>query len=417
MDNLIIRGGRPLGGEIDLPAAKNSVLPIIAASILTEEKVIIHNCPHLSDITNMLDIIRSLGGKATLEENTLVLDNQDVASACVSSALTGGIRSSIFILGPILGRLRTAAVSYPGGCEIGLRPIDLHLGGLRALGIEIAEEGGMIHCDGKGLRGGTVNLDFPSVGATENIMMAAVLAEGRTVIRNAAREPEIVDLQGFLNRLGARVHGAGSGVITVEGVKRLGGGEYLPLADRIVAGTYLTACAACGGDVTVHGICPDTLSAVLAKLGRTGCDLLEYDDRIRIRASGRVKAIGKTETQVYPGFPTDMQAQLGALLSTSDGVSILVENIFENRFKYTVQLRALGADITVKDRTAVIHGVKRLRGAFVTAEDLRGGAALVIAGLAAEGQTIVRNVRHIDRGYESIEDAFARLGADIKRGD
>lgn len=415
MDNLMIRGGRPLTGEVWLPAAKNSVLPIIAASILTEEDVVIHNCPLLSDITGMLDIIRSLGGRAELKDNTLCINNRDVQSACVSNALTGGIRSSIFILGPILGRLRTAEVSYPGGCEIGLRPIDLHLGGLRALGVRINEEGGMIRCDGGNIRGGIVNLDFPSVGATENIMMAAVLAEGRTVIRNAAREPEIVDLQGFINRLGGRVHGAGSSVITIDGVKKLSGGEYLPLADRIAAGTYLTACAACGGDVTVHGIYAETISAVTEKLARTGCELREFDDRIRIRATGKPKAVSKIETQVYPGFPTDMQAQFGALLAAADGVSIVVENIFENRFKYTVQLGMMGANITVKDRTAVIRGVKRLKGAQVCAEDLRGGAALVLAGLAAEGETTVRNARHIDRGYQNIETVFRALGADIQR--
>lgn len=415
MDNLIICGGRPLTGELFLPAAKNSVLPIIAASILTDEEVVIHNCPRLTDITNMLDIIRSLGGRAELNDNTLIINNRDILSAYVSSTLTGSIRSSVFILGPILGRFRKAAVSYPGGCEIGLRPIDLHIGGLRALGVKIDEDGGIIHCDGSSLTGGVVNLDFPSVGATENIIMAAVLAEGRTVIRNAAREPEIVDLQGFINRLGGRVHGAGSGVITVDGVKRLSGGEYLPLADRIAAGTYLTACAACGGDVTVRGLYPETIGAVTEKLSRSGCDLLEYDDRIRIRSTGRTHALSKIETQVYPGFPTDMQAQMTALLSIADGVSIMVENIFENRFKYTVQLGMMGADITVKDRTAVIRGVKRLKGAQVSAEDLRGGAALVIAAMTAEGETLVRNVRHIDRGYENIEGTLCELGADVKR--
>lgn len=415
MDNLIIRGGRPLTGEITLPAAKNSVLPIIAASILTEEDVTIHNCPHISDITGMLEIIRSLGGRAELKDNTLYINNRDAASGFVSNALTGSIRSSVFILGPILGRFRSAAVSYPGGCEIGLRPIDLHLGGLRALHVAVKEEGGIIRCDGSGLKGGTVNLDFPSVGATENIMMAAVLAEGRTIIRNAAREPEIVDLQGFINRMGGRVHGAGTGLITIDGVKRLTGADYVPLADRIAAGTYLTACAACGGDVTVKGIYAETISAVTEKLSRTGCEILEFDDRIRIKATGKVRSVSKIETQAYPGFPTDMQAQMTALLSAAEGVSVVIENIFENRFKYTVQLNMMGANIIVKDRTAVVRGAKRLKGAQVAAEDLRGGAALVIAGLAAEGITEVRGVRHIDRGYENIERALASIGAEVKR--
>ena len=414
MDKYYVRGGRRLSGEIFIPSAKNSVLPIIACSILSREDIEIRNCPRLSDIERMTDIITRLGGRAELKDGTLYINNRDLSCGSVSAELTGSIRSSIFILGPILGRFGKASVSYPGGCEIGLRPIDLHIAGLKSLGVRVREQGGMIDCEAARITGGTVHLDFPSVGATENIMMAAVLAKGRTVITNAAREPEIVDLQGFINRLGGRVHGAGGGVIVIDGVDALGGGRYAPIADRIVAGTLLCAGAVTGGDVTVTNMYAETLGALTGKLNAAGCTVLSYDDRIRVVAPGRLKAVGKIETQPYPGFPTDMQPQFTALLCTADGTGIVCENLFENRFKYTVQLNKLGADITVRDRTAVVRGVPRLAGAPVTAEDLRGGAALVVAALAAEGETEVSGVKHIERGYERLDEILASLGADIR---
>lgn len=414
MEKYYIRGGNRLSGEVFIPSAKNSVLPIIACSILSREDIEICNCPSLSDIEHMMGIIVRLGGRAQLKDGTLFINNRDLLSGPVSAELTGCIRSSVFILGPILGRFGKASVSYPGGCEIGLRPIDLHISGLKSLGVRVREEGGMIDCEAPSLTGNTVSLDFPSVGATENIMMAAVMAKGRTVILNAAREPEIVDLQGFINRIGGRVHGAGSGTIVIDGVKTLGGGRYCPIADRIVAGTILCAGAITGGDVTVTNMYAENLGAVTGKLSVAGCGVYIYDDRIRAVAPERVRAVSKIETQPYPGFPTDMQPQFTALMATAEGTGIVCENLFENRFKYTVQLNKLGADITVKDRTAVVRGVGRLAGAPVAAEDLRGGAALVVAALRCEGVTEISGVRHIERGYDRLDAVLSSLGADIK---
>lgn len=415
MDKLIIEGGNKVNGEIFIESAKNSVLPIIACCILSKEEIIIKNCPKISDIYSMLNIIRSIGGEAEFIGGDIFVNCKDANPCLVEANLTGGIRSSIFILGSILGRFKTADISYPGGCEIGLRPIDLHIFGLKCLNVDIIEESGMIKCDGRKIRGGVVNLDFPSVGATENIMMAGVLTRGITVIRNAAREPEIVDLQNFINFLGGRVSGAGSSVITIEGVPSLRGGEYNPIADRIAAGTYLIGCAMCGGELTVKNIGVESLYSLVEKLARSGCSVVDGKDSIKILSNGKLKAIHKTETQPYPGFPTDMQAQFMAMLTIADGCSIVVENLFESRFKHTVQLKKMNANITVQDRVAMIKGVKTLSGANVSAEDLRGGAALVLAGMAAQGTTVVTNISHIDRGYYKIENVFNSIGACITR--
>lgn len=415
MEYLRVIGGNKLDGRLKIASAKNAVLPIIAGALLSEEDIVIKNCPALSDITAMMKIIRSTGGRAEYEGNHILINCKDSNPALIESDLTGKIRSSIFIMGPILARFKHAALSYPGGCEIGLRPIDLHIYGLKKLNVKIREENGHIICDGSDMKSAEIDLDFPSVGATENIMMAAVFLSGKTTIRNAAREPEIVDLANFLNALGGKIYGAGTDTLVVEGVKKLSGGEYTPVPDRIAGCTFLTACALTGGDVFLENLRSDTINAVTEKLVRAGCELSRGYDYVRIRSSGKIKAIHKIETQPYPGFPTDMQAPMTAMLTRANGCSVMVENLFENRYKYTVQLNKMGAKITVKDRIAVIKGVKKLHGTVVKSEDLRGGAALVIAALAAEGESIVTGVNHIDRGYYKIEEDFRRLGADIKR--
>lgn len=415
MEILRVTGGKVLDGQLTLASAKNAILPIIACCMLCNEEIVIENCNRLTDIEAMMKIIRSTGGSAYFEDGNIVVNCRDANPELIESELTGGIRSSIFILGPILARFKRAAVSYPGGCEIGLRPIDLHLYGLKQLNVKITEENGHIVCDGSDMKCGEIDLDFPSVGATENVMMASVFLKGLTVIRNAAREPEIVDLAKFINILGGKVYGAGTDTIVIEGVDRLHGGRYLPIPDRIVGCTYLAACAITGGDVRLNNMRADCVHSVLEKLTRLGCEIIRGKDFIRAKSKGCIKAIHKVETQPYPGFPTDMQAQLAAALSYSDGCSVMVENLFENRYKYTLQLNKMGAKITVKDRIAVIKGVKKLYGSSVAAEDLRGGAALVLAALGAEGDSAISGVKHIDRGYYKIENDLSALGAEIKR--
>lgn len=415
MEYLRVTGGNRLDGSLKIASAKNAVLPIIAGALLSEEDILIKNCSALSDITAMMKIIRSTGGKAEYDGNNILINCRNSNPALIESDLTGKIRSSIFIMGPILARFKHAALSYPGGCEIGLRPIDLHIFGLKKLNVKIREENGHIICDGSDMKSAEIDLDFPSVGATENIMMAAVFLNGKTTIRNAAREPEIVDLADFINSIGGKIYGAGTDTLIVEGVKKLSGGEYTPVPDRIAGCTFLAACALTGGDVYLENLRSDTVNAVTEKLMRAGCELTRGYDFVRIRSSGKLKAIHKVETQPYPGFPTDMQAPLVAMLTRANGCSVMVENLFENRYKYTVQLNKMGAKITVKDRIAVVKGVNKLHGTSIKSEDLRGGAALVIAALAAEGESIVTGVSHIDRGYYKIEDDFRSLGADIKR--
>ncbi len=415
MEYLRVTGGNRLDGSLKIASAKNAVLPIIAGALLSEEDILIKNCSALSDITAMMKIIRSTGGKAEYDGSNILINCRNSNPALIESDLTGKIRSSIFIMGPILARFKHAALSYPGGCEIGLRPIDLHIFGLKKLNVKIREENGHIICDGSDMKSAEIDLDFPSVGATENIMMAAVFLNGKTTIRNAAREPEIVDLADFINSIGGKIYGAGTDTLVVEGVKKLSGGEYTPVPDRIAGCTFLAACALTGGDVYLENLRSDTVNAVTEKLMRAGCELTRGYDFVRIRSSGKLKAIHKVETQPYPGFPTDMQAPLVAMLTRANGCSVMVENLFENRYKYTVQLNKMGAKITVKDRIAVVKGVNKLHGTSIKSEDLRGGAALVIAALAAEGESIVTGVSHIDRGYYKIEDDFRSLGADIKR--
>ncbi len=414
METLRIRGGNKLFGDVEISAAKNALLPIIAATLLTSDDVQLNNCAPLSDVLSMLTIINTMGGKAVLEGKNININCASVTPTLIDPCLTGGIRSSVFILGPILARFKHAVVNYPGGCEIGLRPIDLHIYGLKRLGVKIDEHNGHICCDGTGMHAAEVDFDFPSVGATENIMMAAVSLNGKTVIRNAAREPEIKDLADFINKMGGRIYGAGSDTIVIDGVERLHGCEYTPIPDRIIAGTYLCACAMTGGDVSVN-VSPSILRAVCDRLGRMGFKLRLTPNSIRLTATRRPRAVHKIETMPYPGFPTDMQAQTVALLSIADGCSMMVENLFESRFRYTAELNKMGANITVKDRVAVIKGVKSLRSACVTAQDLRGGAALCIAALAAEGETVIASPHHIDRGYAGIECDLCALGGDVRR--
>ncbi|MBD5132130.1 MAG: UDP-N-acetylglucosamine 1-carboxyvinyltransferase [Clostridiales bacterium] len=415
MQKLVIDGGKQLSGEVTVQTAKNAALPIIAACILTEDTVTIKNCPHLRDIDAMLDIMRHLGCFAEFYGDDLTVCCKDIALNVINSDLTGKLRSSIFILGSILSRCRRAYISHPGGCEIGLRPIDLHIAGLKGLSVDIIDDCGVICCDGSQMSSAVINLDFASVGATENLMMAGALLDGETVIVNAAREPEIVDLANFINAMGGQVSGAGGSVIKIEGVKKLHGCTYRPMPDRICAGTVLAAVGATGGNVIVNNIVPEHILGITERLKKTGARLNFRGGSVRITSDGRPKPIHKLETNVYPAFPTDMQPQFCAMLLKSSGSSVIVENLFENRFGYTNELLKMGASITVKDRIAVINGVKELHGAVLKACDLRGGAALVIAALMADGRSVVHGVEHIDRGYESIETTFSALGADIKR--
>ncbi len=415
MQKLIIDGGTPLKGEISVQTAKNSTLPIIAACILTKDPVTIHNCPRLTDIDAMLDIMRHLGCSAEIRDGDLTVCCKDIALNVINSDLTGKLRSSIFILGSILSRVRRAYISHPGGCEIGMRPIDLHISGLKCLNVKIDDDCGVICCDGSNMRSGVINLDFASVGATENLMMAGALLDGETVIVNAAREPEIVDLARFINAMGGRVSGAGGSIVKVTGVKRLHGCEYTPIPDRICAGTYLTAIAAAGGDALIKNVVPEHIFGMTERLKATGAKITVMRDSVRIAVDTRPRPIHKLETNVYPAFPTDMQPQFTAVLARASGSSVIVENLFENRFGYTSELCKMGAKITVKDRVAVVRGVPALHGALLNSCDLRGGAALVVAALSADGRSVVTGVEHIDRGYEYIEDAFTALGAKIRR--
>ena len=415
MNALRIHGGRRLTGEWRVHSAKNAVLPIMAASILTGEATRLEGCPELVDVAYMADILRTLGCRIHSGDGALTIDPQGLNRHEMPDALAKKIRSSIFLLGSILARFRKATVTFPGGCEIGLRPIDLHLSGLRQLGVDVREEGGLIRCDGRHMRAGTVHFDYPSVGATENVMMAAVLLKGRTVLSNVAREPEIVDLQSLLNAMGARIGGAGTHTVTIEGVERLHGVSYQPMPDRIVAGTLLAAAAATGGDVRLTNVPCRDLYAVFSKLREMGCEIDEEESAARLRAPQRLTAFQQLQTQPHPGFPTDMQAQMLALAAMAKGTSVVVENVFENRFAHAGDLNRMGANVLVNGRTAVVQGVDTLYGAHVIARDLRGGAALVIAGLAARGETLVERAGLIDRGYERLEEMLCALGADIRR--
>lgn len=415
MDKYIINGGNELYGSVDIQTAKNSVLPVLAATVLTDDEVRILNVPNITDVKNMVKILSCLGCKAVYEGNDIIVDSSCADCYEIPRALAHELRSSVFLLGSVISRFHTAKIAYPGGCDIGLRPVDLHLTGLKRLGVEITEENGYIICRCDKLHGNEIMLDCPSVGATENIMLAAVKAEGTTVIKNAAREPEIEDLQKLLNCMGAKVKGAGSGTVVIEGVKTLNGCEFLPIADRIEAGTFLIAAAMCGGEVELNGAYAENISSLLHKLRENGCKIRINNDKIILENHRRLTSVKSIETQPYPGFPTDLQAQITALCCICRGQSIITENLFETRFKYVPELRRMGADVTVINRNAFVRGVERFRGATVVAHDLRGGAALVSAGLAADGRSEVLDISHIDRGYGSLEYKLRKLGGDIVR--
>ncbi len=415
MDKFIIDGGRRLFGSVRTQSAKNSVLPLFAASVLTDKQVTICETPAIADAFCMAQILRELGAEVRFEDGNVVIDSSNAHSHIISSALTRELRSSVFMLGSLLTRFRRAVIAYPGGCDIGLRPIDLHLNALKRLGVDIVERDGYIYCECEKLKGAEIAIDFPSVGATENIMLAGVKAEGRTVLQGAAKEPEIVDLQNFLNGMGAKIKGAGTDIIEIEGVSSLGGITYTPIKDRIEAGSFLIACAICGGEVEVEGVSGENLGMLLHKLRENGCKIHTKNDKIRLSSYGRLKCNRRIETMPFPGFPTDLQAQITALNAVCEGGALIVENLFETRFKYVPELQKMGADIEVRGRTAFVRGVKGLHGASVTAGDLRGGAALVIAALAAEGVSEVLDLTHIDRGYSDLEGKLRSLGAQIER--
>ncbi len=415
MDKYMIDGGRRLFGSVRMQSAKNAVLPLFAASILTEQPVTIRDAPAISDALCMAQILRELGADVRFHGSDVTIDSANAYSHKISSALTKELRSSVFMLGSLLTRFHRARIAYPGGCDIGLRPIDLHLNALKRLGVDISERDGYILCRCDKLRGAEILLDFPSVGATENILLAAIKAEGKTVLQGAAKEPEIVDLQNFLNAMGGKVSGAGTDVIEIEGVSALKGVTYKPAKDRIEAGTFLIAAAICGGEIEVCGVKPENIGSLLHKLRENGCKIHTKNDKIRLESNGRLKCNRRIETLPFPGFPTDLQAQVTALNCTCEGGALVVENLFETRFKYVPELQKMGADIEVKGRNAFVRGVPRLHGASVVAGDLRGGAALVLAALGAEGVSEVLDLSHIDRGYSDLQEKLKSLGAEIKR--
>ncbi|MHB1314421.1 MAG: UDP-N-acetylglucosamine 1-carboxyvinyltransferase [Christensenellales bacterium] len=414
MSNIIITGGCELHGEVRVSGAKNAVLPILAATLLSFGPVCIQECPRYKDVMNMISILEVIGCRVQWNEKDLLIDTSGAHTWEIPEYLAKEVRSSIFMLGPVLGRFKKAIVSYPGGCEIGQRPIDLHLKGLRALNVNIEEKHGYIICHGNGLQGCDIHLDYPSVGATENIMMAAVYAKGNTVIHNAAREPEIADLQNFLNAMGGDISGASTDTIRIQGEKELHSLTYCVIPDRIVAGTYMTAAAITGGEIVLHNVRWDHLRSIVSKLREAGCVINGQGDTMRIKGPKRPNEISMVETLPYPGFPTDMQAQICALASCALGTSVIVENVFENRYRHVKELVRMGANITVQNTTAIIRGMERLMGSKVTACDLRGAAALVLAGLRAQGETIVENAELIDRGYENIVEELKGLGAQIR---
>ena len=415
MEAFRVEGGRRLEGTLRVDGAKNAVLPIMAAAVMAEGTVVLNDVPNITDAAHMAEILEILGCHVTRTGRIMTIDPTNIHNWEMPERLSKQIRSSIFLLGPILSRFRKATVTYPGGCEIGLRPIDLHLNGLRSLGVIITEECGQIFCDGSHMHAGDVHFDYPSVGATENVMMAAALLPGKTVIHNAAREPEIVDLQRFMNAMGAKVCGAGSQYIEIEGVSSLLGTEWTPIPDRIVAGTLLAAAAITGGEIELTNAPESDMVAVCSKLREMGCRIDETPGFLHIDAPARLTAFRQLQTQPHPGFPTDMQVQMLALLCVSEGTGVIVENVFENRFTHAADLNRMGAQVMCSGRMAVVRGVDKLCGARVTARDLRGGAALVLAGLRASGVTEVEGVTLIDRGYDALENQLTALGASIRR--
>ena len=417
MAQYIMNGGSPLVGEVAIGGAKNAALGILAAAIMTDEDVYIENLPDVKDINVMLEAIKAIGASVErLDRHSVRINASSVKDVLVDDEFIRKIRASYYFIGALLGKYKSAEVALPGGCNIGSRPIDLHLKGFKALGAEIDIESGRVKAHAIDLVAADIYLDTVSVGATINIMMAASLAEGRTVIENAAKEPHIVDVANFLNSMGADIKGAGTDVIRINGVKSLHGSRYSIIPDQIEAGTFMCAAAITKGDITVKNIIPKHMEAISAKLMEMGCEVVEFDDAIRVIAKNDQKSTN-IKTLPYPGFPTDMQPQITTALALATGSSLVVESIFENRFKYVDELARMGTNIKVEGNTAMVIGVAKLRGAMLKAPDLRAGAALVLAGLAAEGQTTVDDIKYIKRGYEDFEGKLVSLGADIREVD
>lgn len=415
MEKLVITGGKRLNGEVFISGAKNAAVAIIPAAIMADGICIIENLPSIEDVESLRTTLNKMGAVCEyIDKHTLKVDSTGDITNCAAFEEVKKIRASYYLLGALLGRYKKAEVALPGGCNFGTRPIDLHLKGFKLLGADVEVSNGIVKVSAERLMGTQIYMDQVSVGATINIMLAASMAEGTTIIENAAKEPHVVDTANFLNMMGANIKGAGTDIIRIKGVEKLHSAEYTIIPDQIEAGTYMIAAAIAGGDVTVRNIIPKHMDSLTAKLAEMGAKIEKHDDSIRVMADGRLQC-SNIKTMSYPGFPTDLQPQMTALLSVCDGISVVTENVWDNRYQYVDELRQLGAKITVESRVAMIEGVKTLKGAKVAATDLRAGAAMVVAGLFAEGTTIIDNIKYIDRGYEDIEAKLSALGADIKR--
>jgi len=415
MEQYVVKGGNPLKGEVEIGGAKNAALAILAAAIMSDETVLIENMPDVRDTNVLLQAIQDIGATVIrVDRHTVKINGSTIHSFCLEQEFIKKIRASYYLLGALLGKYGHAEVALPGGCNIGSRPIDLHIKGFRALGANVDLQHGAVIAEAEELRGGHIYLDKISVGATINVMMAAVMAKGGTTIENAAKEPHVVDVANFLNSMGANIKGAGTDVIRVKGVERLHKSEYSIIPDQIEAGTFMAAAAATRGDITVKNVIPKHLEAITSKLLEIGCEIEEFDDAVRVIASGKLRHTQVT-TLAYPGFPTDMQPQISVVLALCEGTSIVTETIFENRFKYVDELARMGADIKVESNTAIINGIERYMGTSVSAPDLRAGAALVIAAIAADGVSVIDDIVYIERGYEDFNMKLASLGAVIEK--
>lgn len=413
MKSYIIEGGKKLEGTVKISGSKNASLPILAATILNGNSNRLYNVPHIRDTKITLEILKLLGCKVKRNSGKIEINSKNITKTEIPEHLMREMRSTVILAGALLGRFKEVTFSYPGGCDIGARPIDLHLNAFKKLGVEVIEEAGFIKCKANRIFGANIDLDFPSVGATENIILAAIFAEGTTTINNAAMEPEIIDLVNFLKKMGAKIEGAGTMSITIKGIKRLSGTSYNIMPDRIEAGTILCAVAGSGGNVVLNDVNPNHLSSMLNKLEECGCKIETSDKSISLCAPKRLKSL-ELKTMPYPGFPTDLQQVFSAMLTKANGTSIIIENIFENRYKFMSELRKMGAKVTIEGKTAIISGIRKLNGTNVICTDLRGGAALVIAGIMAKGRTKIDNIDYILRGYENLDTKLNSIGARVK---